>query len=609
MSHTSSTTFLSERSGRAPKRTGFTLLEILVTIGAVAIVSVGIAAIFSSVGEAVATGRRVSRMNQYGRLVENQLRQDFAGMTRDGFLVMRQQFADGNGDSAFQPDNAMTGAAGVDAVPLTEDDTTPRARRIDEIIFFSRGQFESARAALGDPTWRPTADTARIYYGHGQRRVNIEPGFPGHDPIYFSPKLNDAPAIADHSLGRVDGANRFASRWTLLRHACLLKPVAVSQTFPANGAVFGLIANPPTPNAGHITFLRDKHGQSFGQPAASSIFRAVCREMGPGRFGAGTTPPVNDYLWYVPGATGNVVGPPGDYYSPMFASGLVDIANTDLTEIRALMTGTALPDNYDPTNPPSPRTYLPSSATSVGTRPGPGAALDAMHAWMDNAFPGPAVDPNDLGTPYWGQSGSIEPAEGSRIRSEDHAVGLSQILGNPTGIADDDAFLRSDRLMLQAFNLAPACTEFVVEWSYGQTDITTGELFWHGPTRQVPNAASPAASPYPPASGGVSLPVMQQNGTIVQHDVTDRLIYGATPPAAQTLCLTSYFGFNDPTFTPDISGNGSLGDPTDAVDVQLPWAWPKLIRVRVTLVDPVDPRPQTEQTFEFVFETPAPGAS
>src|SRR4051812_43692171 len=84
--------------------TGFTLIEIVVAVGAVALVAVGLASIFDSVGKTVTGGRRLSVLNTYGSLIESQMRRDFEAMTRDGFLVIRQQWV----DSGATPDGVIT---------------------------------------------------------------------------------------------------------------------------------------------------------------------------------------------------------------------------------------------------------------------------------------------------------------------------------------------------------------------------------------------------------------------------------------------------------------------------------------------------------------------
>src|SRR4051812_14607301 len=112
---------LGELSGKAPARPGFTLMEIVVAVGAVAIVAVGLASIFDSVGKTVTGGRRLSVLNSYSSLIESQFRRDFEAMTRDGFLVIRQQWTDGTNDGVPNgkidpPENSDS-----DKVPLTPD--------------------------------------------------------------------------------------------------------------------------------------------------------------------------------------------------------------------------------------------------------------------------------------------------------------------------------------------------------------------------------------------------------------------------------------------------------------------------------------------------------
>lgn len=89
--------------------------------------------------------------------------------------------------------------------------------------------------------------------------------------------------------------------------------------------------------------------------------------------------------------------------------------------------------------------------------------------------------------------------------------------------------------------------------------------------------------------------------------VLPELIHGQ--PSAVEDPLTSYFGYFDPTFSPDLRNNagtrnpdGDIEDIGDALSPTLPWAWPTLIRITLTLTDPIDPT--FEQTFQFVFETP-----
>ncbi|MEO0631809.1 MAG: hypothetical protein AAFY46_13960, partial [Planctomycetota bacterium] len=54
----------------ASQRRAFTLTEALVAVVAIAIISVGLAAIFASVGDTVQSGRRISAIIQYAASIE-----------------------------------------------------------------------------------------------------------------------------------------------------------------------------------------------------------------------------------------------------------------------------------------------------------------------------------------------------------------------------------------------------------------------------------------------------------------------------------------------------------------------------------------------------------
>jgi len=140
---------------------GFTLLEMLIVVGLVALLSVGIAGVFGTVGETISRGRRVSELNRSAAQMERVMRADFNRMSREGFLVIRNEYANrGQPVSLFDPS-------------LYEGEPSPRPRRIDEIMFFARndtGQFETARVPM-HPDMIASSDSARIYYGHGKKRI------------------------------------------------------------------------------------------------------------------------------------------------------------------------------------------------------------------------------------------------------------------------------------------------------------------------------------------------------------------------------------------------------------------------------------------------------
>ncbi len=695
------------RSINAPNR-GFTLLEVLVAVAAVAIIATGLAAIFDSVGKTVTAGRRVSRVNQYGRLLEQQLRRDFMRMTRDGFLAIRQQFADGDGDGQFEPgDPSILGTpratVGADDIPLYEDQPRAngdrpsdewRARRIDEVLFFSRGEAKSARVAMGQTGWaQPTSKESMIYYGHGMRMNPEADEVDTNTRPYSNPKVNETNSIArnvvnpnaKHLLGYHEdplqpdeeaNPNVYASKWILLRKQTLLIPPTL--TAQNRQAAFEFT----DPLDAH---LKDYDCQVAGQPAAPSVFRSLNRLFTPD-FDTSIT---NSYatpdthLWFVTGNAGNYIPSTG---GPLLSSGIVDIATTSLAEIKSFVTGYAntdaainpllarIPGNFINNGLINPNgTFLPSTqefGNFGGALPyrGPNPAdwdtpdqrpdflsweaIDYMHAWMDNAFPTRASVHGDLAnTPSEGDFAAPDyeyqdEDRGVRIRCEEFAPDLLDKLRpapTPTPAAARAAFYQqADRLALAASNLVVGCSEFAVDWTLGASTANVGDVVWYGPqtTCGFYEYVSPCGNPsinsrvYVSGDSASSNPADRKGGRSA-YPYTERLIYGYNANALRyrdpgsddyPLSVSSFFGYVDPTYSMDVNRNGTIepgeitSDPTVWADLDNPnvvdpgemepnpspssrrWIWPTMIRVRVTIADPVDP--SIESTFEYVFDVP-----
>jgi hypothetical protein len=578
---------IAARAGRAWRGLpSFTLIETLVAVGALAFIATGIAVIFEATGKTVTTGKRVSAFNTYAAAIELQLRTDFASMTRDGFLVIRNEYAE-----AFADDNPAP-------IQVYDGDTRPRLRRTDELMFFAKGKFTSARPPVV-PGVVAKADAAQIYYGHGQRWR------PDNSQQYKRPAVDQVTTDYQTQLGYVDTSNvvpnpnRYASDWTLLRHVTLLCPPQAARTAPASLPT-GLTTNN----------IPDSDAQVALQPAAANIFRSLAAVF--------------------PAApTGNELHSMGGGH-PAIASGLIDIATTDLAEIRSVvLTADVGPDPalvgpgfFGGTGSGGARTNV------IGTfKPGygTGVGLAMEQAWMDDALPA------------W--SHAQNPTNRYRLRYEPAPPDFAGVLENvtapviPAGVQQDLA--RADQVMLSSSNFVPHCTEFIVEWSFGDVYPLTntkpdgtpdlryrqgyeGETIWHGLQRLV---ADPTGArivhelTMPYREDNVSFvrgfDVIRNNGTLAPPPtgiVTSNLIHGvnATQLNNWQKQLPSYFGYIDPTFNPDMdpppAGNGVLSDPKDAVSATLPWMWPKMIRVTMSLTDPNDP--SFERTFQFVFDVP-----
>ncbi|MBL9031864.1 MAG: type II secretion system protein [Phycisphaerae bacterium] len=647
---------LVDRAGHdpaSPPGRGFTLIELLIGVGALALVAVGVAAIFDATGKTIAAGRRVSNFNTYANLIEQQMRADFASMTRKGFLVVRNQYADPNLDGVVNPNNLTP--SNPDAVQLFDADERPRLRRVDEIMFFASGRFTSARVPL-DPSLVAQADAARIYYGHGQQA--FRPASPAPSDRFLLPRLDEAnnnnSEIRNSMLGFApnpalgENPNRYASNWILMRHATLLAPPRtafqqidnVGQNSP--GQFLG---------GGNLARVRDSDIQIAAQPAASSIFRALSARFPLASAGVQAV------------RLGNVAAH-FESMHPTFDAGLVDIATCDLTEIRSVVSSVGRQPNQvndDFFNPA--RNRGPDGVSSAANTPagfnqgvdnrfrnyGAGNAgdpqvINTMQAWMDDAWPTLSSS---------GSTGTRQLPR--RMRAEVAPTNFLGILDPATSgsfaVSDlERAIARADQAMLASSSFLPRCSEFIVEWSFGNTFPAdpsatgyvagrAGQLVWHGLERaasaQQPSPTNPPlAEPYddsrvlhrfgqpylrqvePPAP---PLPGCSSTQNILPlvatHTVQTQLIHGfagGTTPAAGAP-INSFFGYLDPTFDPEFDPrtglncrnepNGVLDAENDARSPTIPWAWPKLIRVTLSLADPNDP--SLERTYQFVFDVPA----
>ncbi|MCH9057680.1 MAG: prepilin-type N-terminal cleavage/methylation domain-containing protein [Planctomycetes bacterium] len=552
---------------------GFTLVEMLIALGAFALIALGLTTIFDSTARTVSTGRRVGAMTEYAALLESQFRADFQAMTRDGFLVIRNEYAN----------NARE-------VPLHGDDRSPVPRRVDELMFFVKTPVSSAREAFA-PGFRAASNEASIYYGHGQgRQLDLRQG-----SFYRRPRVDDPNLEPSHQLG-VDprpaerpNPNRYASSWNLLRHVTVLAQFGGSESRAfGNGA-----GQTPVPPGLSERGLVDGPNQIGLRPAASSPFRRIAA------FDFGSENPL-----------------------PQLSSGIVDIATTDLAEIREIVTTvSALPSQI--------RDDEALRAKLDGKTRGGLDAVGFMQAWMDDALPANSM--------------AVNFGERSRMRAERTApdfLGVLSELQNSTSprAAWWNSILRADQMAIASSVFVPSCTEFIVEWTFGMVD-PDGRMIWHGKDRWVDLDGDPQrrrpeekvawpyraeqneemkiplklrgprerVSPDPPGN-----PPRLNPAGLDAWRVIPELIHGPQlgfRTARPDEPLTSYFGYFDPTFNPDLRGDtpnsgpdGDVEDDGDALSPTLPWAWPSLIRITLTLTDPIDPT--FEQTFQFVFETP-----
>lgn len=588
-------------------RAGFTLLEIIVAIGAVAIVTVGLAALFQSIGRTVSVGKKLNLSNTYAVLLEQQMRRDIASMTRDGFLVIRQQAAMG---AASGTTNGNPGSRVQIPVKVWAEDPYPRPRRTDELMFFAHGDFRSQRPAINSRV-TVTSDTARIYYGHGVR------GRADAGTFYTEPELDTEfyPGTNDSFLLGIEDArnrDRYASSWTLLRHVTLLVPGnAPKRVIPKQGwSALGLNANDEE--------LLDSDWQIGFQPAASSIFYPIARQFEASTAAVKTLRKPNGNN----GAKG-----------PTFASGLVDIATTDLNELRSWVVDLRrdpkdvkqASDVFDPAKTGAQLVdRLDGKFKSEATAPY--GDLKYMQQWMLAAMP-TASDPREA-TSLSGVSNEI----GQRIRYEDIGPALLESLRDATVDANgvplskgtsalELNYRRADQLMLSAFRFLPRCTEFTVEWSFGQSDKTgtnQGETIWYGSRANATPLPSDPETNLTAWNDEIKFTRYDENDPKLvyepwkglksslseakDHKIPAGLIY-ANPTGSGTdeYPQTLVFGYVDPSY---VNTTAKPNEPEN-FPATLPCPWPKLLRITATLADSTDP--SQSETFQFVFELPGSG--
>lgn len=603
---------------------GFTLLEMLVVVGLVALLSVGIASIFNTVGETITRGRRVSELNRTASQLERVMRADFDRMTREGFLAIRNEFAiGGQAVTLFDP-------------AIYEGEPNRRARRIDEILFFAvneTGHFESSRLPM-HPDMIAKSNEAMVYYGHGKAQIRplVTSGNPStRQNDYFRPRLYDFNADRAASLGLsssglgagIVNPNEFAADWTVLRRVSpmvspgrLKAPTGLAEMDVPD--VFVTDFNIPR------DFLVDSRTQVAMQPAVASPFMHIARQQ------AGT-----------PGTFGSPQGYRVDatLAKPSQGSGLVDIIVGDLGEVAAIVNHGA----YANSGSSNPTLYWPDDVTRTGAPFGsyfdPMSLSDRPHmqAWMLDAFPNNRKN-EDPG--LWSERPRIRYEKTPPLLSVEDGF-LESPLGTPQAELER-AYREADQVMLTSAIFAPRCSEFIVEWSYGLTDQTPGptfgQLIWYGLPRYddvngngvFDGSDVILALPFDGVHRDFAVPALVAATGRPEADFASLTLYPTRDlismglPAASPFAGPSgatevaMFGYYDPgpgSLGP--GGNASGNDPDDGSwmsdpDHPLldpsddrPWFWPALIRVTMSIADSTDP--SIEVTHQMVFEVPNGG--
>lgn len=577
----------------------------LVTIGVLILVAAGVSTVFTSIADTVDNGKKVAELNRYAAQFERVMRQDFENMTRDGFLVIAQQEAPG-----YTPARDVQLWAG-DSTDLDGNGQQGRPRRIDEIMFFARGDYETSRRAIATGMIAKASE-ASIYYGHGQKRAPDLLNIDNASNLFFNPRATDTNIDEDARLGVAPpgllNPNQYASDWSLLRHITLLaQPETSGQSLPDE--VFGVFRINDDRR-----WLEDSQRQVALQPAARSIFNSLSdTELLP------TSSYSSFSHWYRQYNSGATTVDSQEEEPLLRSSGLVDIVTEDLATIRSIVYGASisegpldywdrtytelmpldLPKSYDQfieefiTQPAQPN---PNDAVNLilPLNGGSNPHFDNARDWMIDALPS-----------LWDLNPTT-PVQLSRIRYEDVPT---RLLYDENDFADTDAgdrertYVEADQEMLGSSVFIPQCTEFIVEWSYGFIDPTITDptdpqykkMIWYGLDRWIDAN-----------NDGEILTV--GNGTTAQQDHQVAQFYNRRPdvpaitdfergPSPEMIVGHAALmpGFGTPPETeiavfgyPDLAGND--------------WLWPKFIRITLSISDPQDQ--SIERTFQMVFDVP-----
>ena len=138
---------------------GFTLLELMVAVVVLLAIMVAVGRIFSTTSEVSASGQAIAETLQQGVAIEQQLREDIAKVSKEGFFGIRSVSIANNIRGNFF---------------LIDESLPPEAIiRCDQLIFFADGiATPMLNSVNGDFAGQGLA--SMIYYGHGVRFPQLD---------------------------------------------------------------------------------------------------------------------------------------------------------------------------------------------------------------------------------------------------------------------------------------------------------------------------------------------------------------------------------------------------------------------------------------------------
>ncbi len=369
------------RSARA-----FTLPELVVAVGAAAILTASVGVLFRSVGNLSSTGVASVQLDAAARVLEKQLRDDFDALSNlsaeETFFAIRfREVGDIDRDAMLTTDGERAIYLTADdrqldleleIAPYVRDTNTdePLSRaittRLDEMVFLGESAFVSAQTWGGSGAVE--APHARIYWGHGLKPLpdpdfvyELDPltglptrpvrqNFPDGD---FGLRAGDSfgfalGTIAAESGLIATGRNEYATGWSLGRQASLL--------YGGNAASASLPITTTTQTIGDRWFapyIRDQEFlgrfpswgaeypdiSDFGDPlVAEEVGISEPRFMQSGRVDIISQDLADVRRWLegeLPAPLGQPINYAGAYSSGAFANSLATFSSTTIPEVRS----------------------------------------------------------------------------------------------------------------------------------------------------------------------------------------------------------------------------------------------------------------------------------
>ncbi len=547
----------------------FTISELIVAIAVTLVLILATGRIFTMTQTTISLGQASAELSQAGRTLERLLQKDLDSITRDGFLVIRNERlgAQANGNVNRRLVYLNKELEKLDADSGNYENNLGIVR-LDQLIFIGSGQYSTYQfreSGISDGTIarNDTSANARILWGHLLRTPDLynptgDP-FPPGDPL-GSPEIKNGfgpngyrAIFADDASSDADTVNKYAQDWILGRQAALLLPRdLVSQDWQLSFApsIFELFNEA----GGYF-----ENSDYFDDPGA----------------------PLNDYTDY-------------GTLKRRLSAGYVDIINMDLADVESAITEYGFANNQSN-----------NGARDQYTDP-IGQSYSNVRYWLQNAQPF-AESASGMSNGFFQYLTATEDKEQiGQDLSEQWLLGqwlrLAMTSGRIRGESVPPSTSRLDQMLTHA-TAFPSCSNFEIAWSTGQVEYPSGDIMWYD--------IDQPANPYIPVTGQSSQerrerapdnPLIWYMSELSPQMLVSNMVWPQNGPVAEDTRQDLYYGLFG-YFTPRLRDGFTDVPDEDREDRTQAWPWPKMLRVRATIHDRSGHLP-AGRTFEYIFTLP-----